>query len=312
MIPETVTYSIIVPVYNSKKSLPELARRMKAVFRAMPGTTYELLFVDDGSPNAETWPTLNEIAAQDPNVRAVKLMRNFGQQAATICGLQLAVGDYIITMDDDLQHAPEDIPLLAQANHHDIVIGQFPQKKHGWSKRLASKIKGEFDRVILGKPKDIQLSAFRLFNRLTADAMLQLVDTPYPFIPAMMFYVTKDVVGVNITHHDRADGASGYNFFKLIKLFNNLLINNSSLLLRFIGNMGLSISFLSFVLALVFIYRKLFLKVETVGWTSLFVTVLFIGGAILFTLGIVGEYLVRIIKTVEKRPLYLIRKDTKQ
>lgn len=308
----TVAYSIIVPVYNSERSLRELAVRAHKLFTEVLQEDYEIIFVDDGSPNPNTWPALEAVSDEFEAVRCVKLMRNFGQQAATICGMQLSCGEHVITMDDDLQHAPEDIAILAQMKEHDIVIGQFLQKKHSIGKRLASKVKGEFDRVILGKPKHIHLTAFRMFNRLTVNAMLQLVDTPYPFIPAMMFYVTKDVVGVKINHHDRLEGESGYNLSRMIRLFNNLLINNSSILLQFIGNIGLSMSFFSFVIAILFIVRKLFFKVNTVGWTSTIVTLLFIGGLILFTLGVIGEYLLRIINTVEKRPLFLVRKDTKE
>lgn len=302
------TYSIVIPVYNSQASLITLAERIDKVFTEQVNEPYELIFVDDASPNPNTWPTLQALARENV-VKVIRFTRNFGQQPATICGLQMARGKYMLTMDDDLQHAPEDIPLLLSEKHHDVVIGELKQKKHSVFKKVASLLKSKFDEIILKKPKNLKLSSFRLMNRMTVDGMMRLINTPYPFIPAMMFYVTKDVVGVKVQHFAREEGRSGYSFGRMIKLFNNLLINNSSLLLRLIGNLGLTISFLSFLMAGFFLYKKLFFDIDTVGWTSLIVSLMLIGGLILFSLGVIGEYLIRIINTVERRPVYIKREE---
>lgn len=305
-------YSIVIPVFNTENSLVEISERIKKVFFEQEDSTYELIFVDDFSQNNTTWNTLQQIVLRDSNVQAIRLMRNFGQQAATICGIQAAKGEYIITMDDDLQHSPEDIPALIKQRNHDIVIGQFSSKKHAWSKRILSKVKGYFDRLILDRPEHIQLSPFRLINRKTVEGMKNLFSTPYPFLPAMMLYVTKDIVGVEVTHSFRVEGETGYSFFKMLKLFSNLMINNSSFLLRLIGNLGLTISTGSFVLAVYLIYQKLMHPTTIIGWTSMIVTVLFIGGILLFSLGVIGEYLIRIIRGVDKWPNYIVRDHFKQ
>jgi dolichol-phosphate mannosyltransferase/undecaprenyl-phosphate 4-deoxy-4-formamido-L-arabinose transferase len=299
--------SIVIPVYNTTKSLIEICNRVSNTFQNSPQYCFEIIFVDDGSPNPETWKTLEHLANKYSEVQAIQLMRNFGQQSATVCGLRLAKGEYIITMDDDLQHLPEEILQLLSKKEHDIVIGQFKEKKHGVFKRLMSKLKGYFDHIILGKPKHIQLSPFRLINRKTLDGMSPLMNSPYPFIPAMMFYVTKDVVGVEATHDIRYEGQTGYDLFKLLKMFSNLMISNSSFLLRVIGNLGLSISLLSFAMAFYFIYNKLFFSVNTTGWTSVMVSLLFIGGLLLFSIGVLGEYLIRIIQGIDQKPTYIIR-----
>lgn len=301
-------YSIVIPVYNSEKSLIELTDRIANVFDLMVGETFEIIFVDDNSSNPRTWPTLLDLGKRN-FVQAARLTRNFGQQPATLCGMQIAKGDFVITMDDDAQHAPEDIPKLLEEKSHDVVIGELREKKHNIFKKITSELKGKFDEAILGKPKGLKLSSFRLFNRGTVDGILQLMHTPFPFIPAMMFYVTRDVVGVPVSHHHRQEGKSGYSLGKMIRLFKNLLINNSSLLLRFIGNMGLGISVVSLLSAIYFVYRKFFFDVQAVGWTSIFVALLFIGGMVLFSLGVIGEYLIRILNTVEKRPIFLVRED---
>lgn len=300
-------YSVVIPVFNTEKSLVELAQRIDVVFTTQVKSAYEIIFVDDGSANPNTWKTLSMLSAQSSLIHAIRLTRNFGQHAATLCGLRISRGNYVITLDDDLQILPEDIPAMVEMRHHDIVVGQFLHKSHSFSKRLFSRIKGYFDRIILGKPKHIQLSPLKLMNRITVDGMIQLSNTPYPFLAAMMFYITRDVVGVEAHHAKRMEGKTGYGFFKMFRMFTNLLINNSSLLLKVIGNAGLLISFLSFALALYFSYRKLFLSINVVGWTSVIVTVLFIGGLLLFSIGIIGEYLIRIIQGVDRKPTYIIR-----
>lgn len=304
-------YSIVIPVFNSEDSLKQISARINYVFSETLESSYELIFIDDSSSNTNTWKVLAELVDTGKNVEAVRLTRNFGQQAATICGIRIAKGDYVITMDDDLQHLPEDIPALISQRHHDVVLARFEDKNHGVTKRFFSWAKGFCDQIILDKPKNVQFSPFRLINRSTINSMVRLFDTPYPFLPAIILFVTKDIVGVKVMHGVRHDGDTGYDIIKMIRLFSNLLINNSSLLLSLIGNLGLIISLLSFLLGFYFIYRKLIYSIDVVGWTSVIVTVLFIGGLLLFSIGIIGEYLIRIIRGVDKRPNYIIRDHIK-
>jgi dolichol-phosphate mannosyltransferase/undecaprenyl-phosphate 4-deoxy-4-formamido-L-arabinose transferase len=304
-----VDVSIVIPVYNAP-DLDALMSRIEDAFRGR-SETFEIICVDDASPGAETWPALQRIAREKPHVRALQLSRNFGQHAATICGMQQAAGNVVITMDDDLQHDPADIPLLLAAADHDIVIGQLQQKKHSFLRRTASRAKSYFDRIILGKPKHVQLSSFRLFSRTVVDGMLS-VRTPHPFLPALMFHVSKDVVAVPVRHNGRSGGRSGYTVRKLFRLFSELVINNSSILLRFSAYLGLTFSCLAFVLAIFTIYRKLTHGVALQGWTSLFAALMLIGGLLLFSVGVVGEYLIRIIESSEGRPMYYVRRRTEQ
>jgi len=303
----TNLFSIIIPVYNTVDSLADIANRVEKIFSEILKEPYEIIFVDDASDNPNTWKKLEEISMKNEHVKIIQLMRNFGQHGATLCGIRESKGSFIITMDDDLQHLPENIINLIEKKHHDIVIAQFSNKKHNFLKKFASKIKGWFDHWIIGKPKNIQLSSFRLFNRNVANGILS-IRTPYPFIPALMFYVSKDVVGLEVTHDPRKEGKSGYNPARMIRLFSNLIITNSSLLLKAIGYMGIFLSILSFFLGAFFIYKKIFLGIGILGWTSIIVAVFFIGGLLLFTTGIIGEYLIRIIAGIEKKPTYFIRK----
>lgn len=297
--------SVVVPVYDTPDLLA-LADRIDDAFRARE-ERHEIIFVDDASPRGDLWPRLEQLASERSHVRAMQLARNFGQQAATLCGLREARGEIIITMDDDLQHDPADIAALLALRDHDVVIGQLVRSEHPFLRRLASRAKGRFDELILGKPKHLQLSSFRLLSRTVVDGVLSM-RTPNPFLPALLFHVTKDVVGAPVSHSRRLSGTSGYTLRKLLRVFSNLLINNSSVLLRTAASTGMLFAALSFVLAAVAIYRKLMDDVAVTGWTSLFAALMLIGGLLLVSVGIIGEYLIRIIESSESRPPYFVRR----
>jgi dolichol-phosphate mannosyltransferase/undecaprenyl-phosphate 4-deoxy-4-formamido-L-arabinose transferase len=210
-------------------------------------------------------------------------------------------------MDDDLQHQPEDIPKLLALAHRDIVIGQLVGRRHGASRRLASRLKGVFDRILIGKPKDIQLTSFRMLSRSVVDGMLA-IRTPHPFIPALMFHVSRDVTGVAVRHGARQGGRSGYTVGKLFRVFTDLVFSNSSLLLRVVGQLGMTLSAVGVLTALLVAYRKLAHGIAVTGWASIFAAQLFLGGLLLFSVGVVGEHLIRIIESSESRPAYVVRR----
>jgi len=295
--------SVVVPVYDSVV-VETLAGRIDAALAAVP---HEIIFVDDASPDARVWPMLERLAEAHPHIRAVQLSRNFGQQAATLCGLREARGDVIVTMDDDLQHDPADIPLLLAEVSHDIVIAQFEAKEHHLFRRMASGAKAMFDRVILATPRDLQLSSFRVLSRTVVDGVLA-IRTAHPFLPALMFHVSRDVAGVTVKHGARASGRSGYTLRKLLSMFSNLVINNSSILLRTAAATGMFFAVVSFALTAIAVYRKLVHDVAVQGWTSLFAATMLVGGLLLVSVGIIGEYLIRIIENGEAKPTYFVRR----
>lgn len=296
--------SIVIPVFNSS-ALEELTRRIDAVFLTL-SDEHEIIFVDDFSTRADVWPRLTRLAANHQSVRVIQLTRNFGQHAATLCGLKESRGELVITMDDDLQHSPEVIPEFLKVKDFDIVLAQFRNKQHSVFKRVTSRIKGVFDQIIIDKPRDVQLSSFRMLRRMVVDGMLS-IHTPYPFIPSLMFHVSQKVTGLEVEHHERQGSRSGYTLWKLFRIFTNLVINNSSVLLRFVGFVGTSFAIVSFVIAFLTIYRKLVYGISIRGWTSLFAAVLLIGGLLLFSVGLIGEYLIRIIETGEAKPTFFVR-----
>jgi glycosyltransferase involved in cell wall biosynthesis len=309
-MPETpIRYSVVVPVYNSTASLEELVNRVEAVLGKYGMGSYEVIFVDDGSPNPETWPTLKRIIQAYSEVKAVQLTRNFGKAGALLCGLEMARGERIFTMDDDLQHRPEDMAAFIAEEHHDVVLGQFAKKEHSWSQRMTSKLKHWLDHKLIKIPEHVQDSPYKLMKREVVEAMRQ-IKTGYPYLPSLLFYVTQDAVMVPATHDRRLHNESAFGFGKRIKLFSNLLINNSALLLRATALIGLLMAGLSLVAVAYVILRKLITDREIqMGWTSLMSVLLFTSGLMLFSLGVVGEYLIRIINGVESKPPFIVRKS---
>jgi dolichol-phosphate mannosyltransferase/undecaprenyl-phosphate 4-deoxy-4-formamido-L-arabinose transferase len=302
-------FSIVVPVFNATTTLDQLVHRIGAVFAGLPQFDHEIIFVDDASPRAETWPTLKRIALEHRHVRAVQLMRNFGQTGATFCGMKLARGQYIITLDDDLQHAPEDIPLLIAEREHDVVFAQFRTLRHSLHKRMLSAIKNALLSFLIDKPKGLQLTGFRLFRREVARAMLSAVSSPQATLPPLLFFMTRDVATVQVQHNPRLEGKSNYTLPKVWRMARNLMVNETVVLLKLIGQLGFTIAFLSFLGGIAVLVSKLVMKSEVVGWASTMIVLLVIGGLILFSLGIIGEYLARVISGVEGRPAFVVRRE---
>ncbi len=297
------TYSVVIPAYNSSSSLVELADRLHRVFTETIQENYEILFVDDGSSNPATWKKLEELA-QRPFITSIRLMRNYGKPGAILCGLSHASGQWIITIDDDLQQLPEDIPLLVKFRAHDVVVGAIQKKKHSLLVQLSSKFKAKFDRLILNVP--CPMSPLKLINVSVVNSMLA-ISTPRPFIPALISSVTTDFVSVPISHEESRLKKSRYSFSRRIGQFSNLLIGNSTLLLRAIGIIGTCTALMGFIFAFYVIIRALLGEQVLPGWSSLIVINLVFGGLLLIALGINGEYLFRILENSSSKPAYQVR-----
>lgn len=297
-------YSVVIPVYNSDRSIVELVERLRPVFEEVLEASYEIILIDDGSQSSETWTTCERLVEENAAVQAVRLMRNYGKPSAVLCGLERARGDYMITIDDDLQQLPEDIPSLVEHREHDVVVANFERRHHSLVTVLTSRIKSHFDRLILGLP--CKMSPLKLFKAEVAAGMLQ-IRTPYPFIPALMAHTTRDFFPVVVRHEESRHGRSRYTFRRRFQQFSNLLINNSSLLLRWLGNFGMVVALSGFLFAAAVVWRYFFGRPITPGWASLVVINLVFGGLILVGLSIVGEYLIRILEGISEKPAFIVR-----
>jgi glycosyltransferase involved in cell wall biosynthesis len=297
-------YSIIVPVYKSEETLKLLASRVKKVFEEL-NADYEIIFVEDcGGGNS--WEVLKDIKILYPHhITIIKLSRNVGQHNAIMCGFNHAKGNYIITMDDDLQCPPEEIPkLIAKiaCQNNDFVYGIYTTKNHNKIRNWGSSwIKAIFSFVFNAKPDG---SSFRIIQRSLLNKLVAHKQNNV-FIDGLLHWHTTNIGYCEVTHEKRAVGNSTYTIDKLVELTMNLIFNFTILPLRIITYTGFLISFISFIFGCYFTYNKLIHNVP-IGYTSLIVTVSFSTSIILMSLGVIGEYLSRIYLLQSQKPQYSI------
>jgi glycosyltransferase involved in cell wall biosynthesis len=251
-LPAAMAYSVVVPVYNSAPVLARLYTRLIAVMASL-GRRFELIFVDDGSADA-SWSLLAEIARADPRVIAIRLARNVGQGEATLAGLRASSGEILVTIDDDLQYMPEEIPKMLAAldgpQRRDAVFGVPVASRHPAWRRCASWITNMFFTPVLGKPVSLQFTAFRVIRRPAVERMLEL-SWPDPSLSALLFQVTRRIGAVRITHADSALGSSRYSIRKLAGLpaglFGALSDRDRRSFVRFVVTIGVMLTAFAYV-----------------------------------------------------------------
>lgn len=289
--------SVVVPVYRSAPLLPVLVQRLKTALDAQ-GRPWEIIMIDDASPD-ETYAVMRQLRAGDARLRIVQLARNHGQQHATLCGLNYARGDEVVTIDDDLQNPPEEIAaLLAKLREgHVAVIGRITDKRHGWWRNAGSHAHQYLAESIIDKPRGLYLSSFRALSRTAVDRLVRYKGA-HPHISALLLksVPARAIANVDVTHAERAIGGSTYSLRKLLKTASFLLINHSYIPLRFMTGWGLLLSLLSLLFAAFVVVRSLIFGHAVEGWPSLAVLIAFLSGNILMALGVVGEYLGRLVE----------------
>jgi glycosyltransferase involved in cell wall biosynthesis len=292
--------SVVVPLYCSQNSLLEFYERTSAQLSQLTDD-WELILVDDCSSD-NTWSAAYELHNLDCRVKCIRLARNHGQQHATLCGLGYVQKSFAITIDDDLQCFPEDIPAFIEkllAGSH-VVIGKIASgyKKHHLVRNFASNLNQYLAGRIIGKPKTIRLSSFRAMTLEVAKRLTNYKGA-HPHIAAMLFKLVPHalICNVDVRHAHRFDGKSStYSLRKLIKTLSYLVINHSYIPLRIMVSWGAVISLISLTYSLWVAGRAVMGDYSVPGWTSLAVLVSFLSGNILLALGILGEYLGRLVE----------------
>lgn len=302
-----VQLSVVVPVYRSQAILPQLVSR---VSRALTRYTHEIVLVHDCGPD-DSWSVIEALSDAYPTVRGVNLRRNVGQHNALMAGLNFARGDIIITIDDDLQHAPEDIPkLVAEIEKgRDLCYSSFRKRKHALWKRLGSKLNDTLAVVLLDKPKGLYLSPFKAMKREVRDEVIKY-GGPSVYLDGLLLAVTSNISSVEVDHHERADGDGGYTFARSVSLLLKMSTISSILPLRLATLAGFALAGLGALLTLGFVVQRFIWNAMPVGWSSLVVTSLILGGVQLVALGMIGEYVGRIFLEVRKRPQFTVAATT--
>jgi len=302
-------YSIIIPVYKSEnivtKTVQDTIRELSTL-----NINFEIILVNDGSPD-NSWEVIKSLAESYKEVKALNLLKNYGQHNAVLCGFEFSAGEYIITMDDDLQNPPSEIIHLINKikdSKYDLVFGKFREKKHALYRKWGSKLIGYLNFKVFNKPKGITLTNFRIIKREVIERVLQH-KTGYPYIPGLLLMYSSEIANTMVEHHQRINGKSNYTIKKILGLIGRLLINYSSYPLRLLSTIGLIISGASFLIGLYYLSLGLVSGTQVQGWTTLVVLTSFLGGFIIALLGLIGEYLSRILDQLSSDRNYFVKEE---
>jgi glycosyltransferase involved in cell wall biosynthesis len=302
----TVKCTVIIPVYSDGRHLSELVNRLDAVFASHSEDLPEIIFVDDcGSP--KSWHIITDLCKSRSNTLGIELMRNFGQHNALMCGFQHSHGDIVVTMDDDLQHGPESVPLLLNIlrnNEADLVYGVYDTKKHSLRRNIGSRVVNWFYRLVFSLPNS--LTSFRAIDRKLVQAILRY-DFNFTFIDGLLAWNTRKIATAIVPHFHRADGKSSYSLTKLLTLAMNMLTNFSLLPLQIVSLVGFIASAGGISLGLFYLTRAIFSEITVPGYASTIIAVLVLGGLQLLSLGIMGEYIGRLHLNINRKPQFTIR-----
>jgi undecaprenyl-phosphate 4-deoxy-4-formamido-L-arabinose transferase len=307
---EIPTLSVVVPVYNSKDSLPVLAMRLEAVLRAL-ASDFELILVDDGSRDG-SWRVIEKLVADYDWIMGINLMRNFGQHNALLCGIREARSELIITLDDDCQNPPEDIPLLVQKirDGFDVVYGTPQREQHEVWRNMASRITKRALQSAMGAEAARNVSAFRAFRTPLREAFANYGGA-FVNLDVLLSWATTRFSSVIVSHEPRASGTSSYTFRKLVAHALNMITGFSMVPLQIASIVGFAFTAFGIMVLFYVIARYLAQGGVVPGFAFLASIIAIFSGAQLFSLGIMGEYLARMHFRLMDRPPYVIEKMSK-
>lgn len=301
-------FSIVIPCYRSGDWLDELVSRIEQTMTTL-GEDFEVILVNDASPD-ETWSAIAALAERYAFVRGIDMLFNTGQNRATLCGLEHSRGQWVVIMDDDLQHSPEAIPLLIERVREqpavDCVLAKFDVKYHSWLRNLGSRFASRLFTHLYGKPKGIAASSFRILSRKLVDAICRY-RTATPLVGPLIYLSTRKIANVVIPHQPRQAKRSGYSLFGLIGLVVQNYLSVSTFPLRAISILGLLAAAASLGLAAFYLVQYALGKVTYPGFMTQVLLILFFGGMTLVGIGLIGEYLIQIMREVRQAPRYAIR-----
>ena len=299
--------SIVIPCYNSQATIRKVVEMVMEEFKKMDEYDCEFVLVNDGSPKDDTYGEIEKLGLDYANVKGVNLLRNFGQHNALMAALHYTSGDYILGMDDDMQTHPSQISKLIHKMEEgfDLVYGCYPKKKNSFLKNLSSKLNEVSSRILLGRPKNIVSSNFWMITRQVRDEVIKY-DSFNPYIDGIFYRTTHKIGNVEVEHFKREVGTSNYTLKKLMKLW-LAYWNYSVIPLRISSVLGCISAAGGFLAALCIIIYKLIDPTVTVGWASTICIIVVLAGLILMVLGIIGEYLGKMILILNRTPQYIVR-----
>ncbi|MCC6511957.1 MAG: glycosyltransferase [Pirellulaceae bacterium] len=300
-----IEISVVIPVYNGADSIASVVARVQQTF---VGRSLEIVLVDDGSHDNSA-AVCAQLCGQGVTT-FVRLSRNFGEHNAVLAGLAQTRGAMIAVLDDDAQNPPEELPRLFDElvrQNLDVVYGRYVQRKHSWSRQLGSWFNDRMANIMLGKPRDLYLSSFKVMNRFIVDQILAYRG-PYPYIDGLICRVSRRLGQLPVQHAPRAAGRSNYTLTRLIRLWLNMFMGFSILPLRVTSLLGLTISATSVLWLLLILIDKLwFTPHVTTGIPTVLACLVLFSGVQLMVMGMIGEYVGRMFLSSNGQPQYVVR-----
>lgn len=298
--------SVVTPAYKCEKCIKFMYQRLIESLSAITDD-FEIIFVNDASPEND-WREIAELCNRDKRVKGINFSRNFGQHYAITAGLDYATGEWIIVMDCDLQDRPEEIPrFLEKAQEgYEVVLGQRVERQDSLVKKITSKYFYKTLSYLTDTYQDESVANFGIYHRKVIDVLISMRES-LRYFPVMVRWAGFNIAAIEIGHDERTIGKTSYSFMKRIKLAINVMIAFSDKPLRLTAKIGLSISMLAIIYALFLYWRAITGNISIEGWASIVVSIWFLSGLIIFTLGMIGVYIGKIFDEVKKRPIYVER-----
>jgi len=297
--------SIVSPVFHGEKMLDELVQRIHSAIKDLTDN-YEIILVNDCSPDL-SWNKITEICARDKKVKGINLSRNFGQPYAITAGLSYAKGEYVAVIDCDLQNKPEDLPAMYRKAHegYDIVSARRVVREDTFLKKLSSAMFHKAYDFLSGFKTDKAVAEFGIYSKKVVKVYCSIPEYSRSFVELVHTLGFKKTT-VDVLHDHRLEGESSYNLYRLLKLSYDSIISNSNRPLHLAVSLGLIMSVLSFLMAIYNIFAKFYGLNEVVGYTSTIFSIWFVGGLLLFMMGILGLYIGKIFDQVKGRPIFIV------
>lgn len=297
--------SIVSPIYHGEKMLDELVRRIHTAIQPLTND-YEIILVNDCSPD-DSWNKIIDICANDKKVKGINLSKNFGQPYAITAGLTYAQGNYVGVIDCDLQNKPEDLPAMYRKalEGYDVVSARRIVREDTFLKRMSSAVFHKVYDFLSGFDTDKAVAEFGIYSQKIVKVYCSIPEYSRSFVELIHTLGFKKTT-VDVLHDHRLEGKSSYNLPRLIKLSYNSIISNSNRPLYLSVTSGLIMSVLSFLMAIYNIFAKIYGLNEVVGYTSTIFSVWFVGGLLLFMMGILGLYIGKIFDQVKGRPVFIV------
>ncbi len=301
--------SVVIPVYKAQECLDELYRQLTAALGSITDD-YEIVLVEDCGGD-RSWEIIARLASADPRVRGLQFSRNFGQHYGITAGLDHCDGDWVVVMDCDLQDSPAEIPrLYAKAlEGYDVVLARRGRRKDSPIKRLTARAFYRVFGYLADLDYDGEVGNFRIISRRVVESV-KLMRERLRFFGGLVAWVGFPTTSVDVVHSDRFAGETSYSLAKLWRLATEIIIAHSDKPLRLAVKTGFLISLAAFAYGGYVAYRQLVYGVPITGWSSLIVSLYFLGGIIISLLGVLGVYLGKTFDESRRRPLYIVRQET--